>query len=200
MRTDRGIQLLVALAMLLAAFSASCNNSGNAGVYADLTWQVRCNVMRGCVAYPPRDILGFNNEHGHRILCSVVETADSRTLSFSAYARDYGIALFNARFSRAGGTPAGTGCVVSVQEDNTYEGACGGAPPTEAQPCQVTNVQFTRDAEGRSLVQGNIYCVNMSPRAVPNIHRELTAPGTDPSAASSPMTFRFFDCSGYQPD
>ncbi|MDQ3030956.1 MAG: hypothetical protein M3Y87_00945 [Myxococcota bacterium] len=192
--------LVLATTIALGALAAGCGDSGPAGTYASLTWTIRCETMGMCSSYPNRDVDGFHGENGVRIACNVTETETTRTLTFSAYASNYGIQMQNAQFSRGGGTPAGTDCRISVLEDtNNFVGACGGSPPTEVQPCQVNNVQFTTDEEGRSLIRGNIFCVGLSPSAAPNIDRELTAPGTGLAAPTTPMQFDLYDCAGYNP-
>ena len=191
---------VLALSIALGALAAGCGDSGPAGVYASIAWTIRCEMMDGCTAYPTRDVQGFDGENGVRVSCSVTETESSRTLSFSAYAASYGIQMQNASFGRGGGTPAGTDCRITVQEDNTYVGACGGSPPSEGQPCQVNNVQFTTDTEGRSLITGNIFCQGMSPSAAPSIDRELTRPGFDIPSLTAPLEFNLYDCAGYNPD
>jgi hypothetical protein len=188
------------LSVALAGLGGGCNNNRNAGVYADLSWRLRCGTTPGCLGYPDREVAGFNGERGFRISCTVSESETTRTLNFSASGGGYGISVINAQIPRSGTAPVGTGCLLTVQEDNIYEGACGSGPPTPSQPCQMSRVEFTRDEEGRPLVQGSIYCVQIAPRAIPTIDRNLTAPGNGPSADMMPMSFRFFDCTGYQPD
>jgi hypothetical protein len=145
-------------------------------------------------------VLGFDGEGGVRIACQVSETGANRTLTFSAIASGYGLQLQNATFPLAGGAPAAGGCQVRVFDDNNYVGACGGSPPSEAQPCTVNNVVFGRDDEGRSRITGNIYCEGLSPEAAPSIDRELTTPGTDPASRTTPMQFTLYDCPGFNPD
>lgn len=200
MRPNARFLLVLSLSIALGGLAASCGDNGPAGVYMDIQWTIRCIAMGGCTSYPTRDVLGFDGDNGTRLTCSVTESAANRTLTFSATAAGYGLSLRNATFARAGGTPAGTDCQVRVIDDNTYTGACGGLPPTETQPCQVNNVMFTRDAEGRSLITGNIYCQNISPEAAPSIDREVTGPGTAVADRTRPLLFNIYDCPGYNPD
>jgi hypothetical protein len=172
-------------------------------VFADILWRVRCEDMMGCTGYPMRSIFGFDREENQRISCSVIETDSTRILTFSAAyssgSGSYGIALRNATFASGAGSPGGAGCEVSVQEDNSYAGACGGAAPSETQPCQVTGVVFDVDEDARPRISGQIYCRGISPAVAPTINREVTAPGDGPTAAMTPLTFTLYDCNGYTP-
>lgn len=197
MRHARFVSLVASL-LASGTLFLGCNESGPAGVYAYVEWRLRCEEMAGCSAYPDRFVDGFDGE-GASISCNVTETAESRTLNFSAFSSSFGIQLQNAVFPR-GGSAASGGCQVRVLDDNTYVGTCGGAEPTPAQPCQVNNVTFSRDDAGRALIRGQIYCVGISPTAAPTIDRELTAPGNSIEARTSPLTFDLYDCPGYQPD
>lgn len=182
------------------------------GTYARLEWTLRCDGMRGCLTYPTRMVDGFEGENQVRVTCNVTETETTRTLAFSVDAPGYGLSLQRANFPRVGGSPTSGSCLVTVRDDNTYTGACGGATPSPAQPCQVSNVDFTSDPEeeGRSLITGFIYCggtsgsppepFGLSPSAAPTIKRELTAPGTDIASRTRPMRFAFYDCAGFNPD
>lgn len=189
------------------AIGSGCKNEPP-GTYADLQWTIRCDGMRGCLTYPSRSVDGFDGENQVRITCTVIETESTRALSFSVNAPSYGLSLQNATFPRAGGSPTAGPCRVNVQEDNSYSGACGGGAPSPTQPCQVSNVDFTRDPEGRTLITGQIYCggmsgetvIGISPSAAPTIKRELTAPGTEIAARTTPMRFNLYDCPGFNPD
>jgi hypothetical protein len=195
------------LPVALALFCGSCGPSGPTGTFADVRWQLRCEVMRGCIAYPGHDVNGYNGgmdlATGSRyaISCNVTETPTTRTLTFTTYTGGFGLTLRSAQFSRAGGTPTAGGCTVDVQEDNRYTGACGGSPPTAMQPCQVNNVRFTTDvATGSTLITGNIYCIGIAPTADPMRVRELTTVGTDVASRTTPLSFGLYDCPGYTPD
>lgn len=213
MRSHAGFRVLVLGFAVLASSFASCSNSGAAEVFADLRWRVRCETMRMCSGYPDRCILGFDGDTvedcgttiDQRVSCNVIETATTRTLTFNTSATtpgaSYALGITAAAIPRAGGSAGGTGCQVTVREDaTTFTGACGASPPNEAQPCQVSNVRFMVDAEGRTLITGNLYCVNISPAAAMTIDREVTAPGNEPAATTQPMTFSLYDCRGYTPD
>jgi hypothetical protein len=192
-------------AMLM--IGTGCSNAPP-GTYAELDWTIRCEGMRGCLSYMPRSVAGFDGENQIRITCSVTETDSSRSLGFSVNAAGYGFSLQRANFPLTGGSPTAGSCLVTVREDNTYTGACGGATPSPTQPCQVSDVDFTRDGEGRSLITGLIYCggtsgdqvFGLSPSAAPTIKRELTTPGTDIASRTTPMRFSLYDCPGFNPD
>lgn len=205
MRSNAAFRFLVCAAALLASSAASCSTSGPAEVFADLQWRVRCEIMRMCTGYPDRSILGFDGDDGQRISCNVIETADSRTLTFnvsgSTATSSYSLGVTAAVIPRAGGGAGGSGCSVTVREDaTTFTGRCGASPPNDAQPCQINNVRFMVDAEGRSLITGNLYCENISPSAAMTIDREVTAAGDTPDARTTPMAFNLYDCRGYSPD
>lgn len=204
MRSNVGFKLFLAAAALIGVVAVGCSESGPTGVYADIQWQVRCQVMGMCTPSASRSILGFDQDPSfQRVSCNVVETASSRILSFNTRSSDggvpFGLVMTNATFPSSGGSPA-AGCQISVTEgSNTYVGACGGSPPSMTQPCQVTNVTFGVDPteDSRSLIRGEIYCVGVSPNASPNIDRELTAPGG--TAGMEPLIFSFYDCDGFNP-
>ena len=200
MRSNFAFFMAAGFAALAGLSTSSCTSSGPAGVYADIRWQIRCDVMNGCSSYPARDVNGFSGDNGVRVTCTTIESAANRVLSFSVSGSGYSLRLAGASFARNGGSPMGSGCLVTVQEDNVYEGACGASPPSDAQPCRVSDVMFTRDADGRSLITGGIFCQGLSPSAAPGIDRELTASGTSAEATMSPLEFNLYDCNGYTPD
>lgn len=196
-RTSHAIPVILGLA--LAAVGSSCTTTGPAGVYADIQYAVRCEAMGMCPGTVMRDINGFNGTDGLRVSCNVVETATQRILSFSATSRStFGMSVMNATFARGGGSPSGAGCVVEVQDSpNTFRGDCGGAPPSAVQPCQISSVVFTREAEtGSSLITGQMICASLPNRADATILREVTSAGS----AAAPLTFNLYDCTGYNPD
>lgn len=199
-RSNVRFSILIAFSAVLTIAASSCSSSGPAGLYADIQWRVRCEETGGCSGYRDRDVLGFNRENGLTLACSVIESDTTRTLSFSAYTGSFGLELTNATFPRAGGTPQAGGCSVTVQDGNRFQGNCGASPPSDTQPCQVNNVRFERDVDGRALITGNMYCENISPSAAGDLDREVTAPGDDPAAATMPFQFSLYDCSGYTPD
>jgi hypothetical protein len=202
--TFRFSMLLVILAVIGGATFAACSDPGPSGLFIDLQFRLRCIAMGGCVGFSDRNVLGYNGQDGLRLTCSVNETDANRTLTFSASGRDYGISMTNAVFARAGGSPSGTGCTLSVTDSmdgNTYMGICGASDPSEAQPCKVSGVTFGVDAPtGRPLISGNIYCQGISPSAAPGIDRELTGPGNTIDAQTSPVRFNLYDCAGFNPD
>ena len=181
MRSNVGFKLLPAAAALIGLVAVGCSESGPTGVFADIQWQVRCQVMGMCTPAAARIIYGFDGDDAQRISCNVTETDTTRILSFntrgSLASVPYGLTMINATFPSGGGSPS-AGQVTVTEGSNTYVGACGGSPPSMTQPCQVTNVTFGDDGEGRSLITGEIYCVGISPNASPNIDHE---PGLNPS-------------------
>lgn len=190
--------LFTVLTLGLFGLVSGCPSNDPAGVYADIQYAVRCEMMGMCPGTVQRDINGFNGEGALRVTCRVTDSGDQRILNFSAASgSSYGITITNASFPRAGGSP-GAGCSVTVTDGpNTFTGTCGGAAPSAAQPCQISSVAFTTEVEtGSPLITGQMLCEGLPNRADATRVREVTGP----AAAGGPLTFNIYDCTGYMPD
>ena len=110
MRSNVGFKLLPAAAALIGLVAVGCSESGPTGVFADIQWQVRCQVMGMCTPSAGRSILGFDGQDGQRISCNVVETDSSRILSFntrgSVASVPFALTMTMATFPTSGGSPA----------------------------------------------------------------------------------------------
>lgn len=188
----------------LVALLAGCGDPNAGALFADIQYATRCDIVGGCSGRVDHDICGFNNgdacegvEGTAIISCSVTETESTRTISFSArQGSGFNVSINRLTVPRTGGSATGGDCNVSVTEGaNTYAGPCGGSTPSEAQPCQVTNVTFM-DEMGNPEFEGNVFCQNLANRATPSLKIEVTAIGAGPGPASSPARFRIANCDG----
>lgn len=168
------------------------------GLSAELGWRLRCDATGGGCLYLDHVVAGNDGDGDLDLTCSVVETAAARTVTLGASIGSlYTLAMQNVEIPRGSFGPPGTsGELVVLEQSEVYVGACGGAPPSPMQACQVT-IGFTTDADG-SLIVGEISCAGMVPFRGTMPLRELTAPGD--AGATSPATFRYHHCRGYTPD
>jgi hypothetical protein len=186
---------------------AACGDPNAGALFADIQYRARCEETPHCGAYVDRDVCGYNRSDAcetdapeAQLSCSIIEGEGTRTLSFSAsQGGGFSLAVTGAVIPEAGGVAMGAGCSVSVVEGaNSYRGDCGSSVPSEAQPCQITNVEFYDD-EGNPTVEGEIFCQYLPNISMPNFHVEVTAP-TDGSPAFSSVTPPVEICNTYSPD
>lgn len=202
-RTLRGILV----GSLVTTGLIGCGDPNAGALFADIQYATDCEETRGCTPAPNRDICGINDgdpcpEVGGtaQLSCVVSESEGStRTLSFSAsQGSDFSIRVQLAAIPFAGGSAGGGSCSVTIVDGpNTHVGACGSGTPTEAQPCQISNVQFCDDL-GNPTVRGNIYCQHLPNRANPLQRLEVHAKGSDATAVMSPGSFRLANCDGLE--
>lgn len=189
----------------LAAGSAlsSCGTNTPPPVYAEATWQVRClrfdgtPMPSGCSEPPVRGVFGYNGTDRQQVSCSILENGAVRTINFRAAGQGadgvpFSIALINASIPTAGGTPSGS-CTFSFSEGNTYSAPCGGAEPSERQPCQVRDIEFG-ELDGSTTMRAEVYCIEAPSTVDSNIHRGATLPGSGSGQALTPFPITFYDC------
>ncbi len=188
----------------LAVLLAGCGDPHAGALFADIQYSTRCDNGGGCPGRADHDICGFNNSDPCEsvpgtpvISCSVVETETTRTISFTArQGSGFSIGIANLQVPITGGSSTGGACRVTVSEGaNSYRGGCGGSPPSEAQPCQITDVTFSDDM-GNAELEGKIFCQELANVAQPSLSIEVTAIGAGPMSASSPGRFRISNCDG----
>ncbi|MBX3269611.1 MAG: hypothetical protein KF729_05090 [Sandaracinaceae bacterium] len=196
------------LAPTLLSFGLLACGDPNAGaLFADIQYGTSCENTRGCTPAPNRDICGINNSDPcdatgtpATLSCTVAEVEGStRTVSFSAMqGGGFSISVRQAIIPFGGGSAGGGSCTVTITDGpNTHVGACGSSTPSEAQPCQISNVEFCDDA-GNPTVRGNLRCQFLRNQANPTLELELHARGSDVMALNSPGTFRLANCSGLE--
>lgn len=192
----------IGLTLLLGL--AGCGDPNAGALFADIQYATRCEMTLGCEGAENRDICGFNLSDPCEgfvdeatVSCSVRQDDATRTINFSArQGAGYSLAVSNLQVPRDGGSATGGECRVTVVEGaNTYSGLCGGSPPSEAQPCQITNVVFSDDM-GNPQFEGDIFCQFLANRATPTLQIEVTAIGSGPTPASEPGRFRLVNCGG----
>jgi len=183
---------------------AGCGDPNAGALFADIQYGTECDVTRGCEPAPNRDICGINQSDpcaevgGQATLsCSVVETADTRMVTFSAsQGGPFSLSVMQMIVPLAGGSAGGGSCNVRVVDGaNTYTGVCGSSTPTALQPCQISNVRFYDDM-GNPTLEGDIFCQMLPNRTSPLLQLELHAKGSDAMATVSPGSFRLANCDG----
>src|SRR5690606_31964783 len=127
-------------------------NAGAGPLFADIQYATRCEATLGCAGVIDHDICGFDGaehcvdgEPSPSLSCTVIEGDATRLIGFSAQQGEgASIAVTDLAVTVTGGSPSpGGACRVTVQEGaSTYSGSCGAAAPSEAQPCQISDVQF----------------------------------------------------------
>ena len=174
-------------------------------LFAAIQYATRCEATLGCAGPVNHDICGFDGaepcEEGEpsvSMSCTTVEGDATRLISFSAQQGEgYSIAVTNLAVSVSGGSPTpGGSCRVTVQEGaSTYSGSCGGDAPSEAQPCQISNVEFYDD-RGNPTVSARISCRFLASEASPDLEIEVTDLGAGPGAAGTAGRIRIANCPG----
>ncbi|MEZ4254889.1 MAG: hypothetical protein R3A78_04110 [Polyangiales bacterium] len=190
------------LLALLCILVSACGSDEGAEIQADLAWRTTCDEAGGCLD-SQHVILAIDGERSHRITCDINNAGEGAyVINFEAYKnesgdRDYGIGIRNAAFTENGGQITGTSCVLSMEEEgNTYEGKCGSQSPSEAQPCQINNIEISDSSDG-PVISGDILCVGLPSSIAPldaTKHREVR--NSNPSD-DGPMTFRMTNCRGF---
>jgi len=181
-------------------------DAGGPSLFADIQYGIDCTETGGCVAQPDRDICGIHlgeacaEVEGETVIsCTVTQTGDVRSLTFSAsQGLGYAISIREAEIPVAGGSAEGAACAARVIDGpNTFQGACGSAPPSESQPCQISDVRWYDDA-GNPTVEGRIFCQNLPNQANPAVQLALHAKGSDSMATMTPGSFRLANCDGLE--
>ncbi len=196
------IASFMVLSAALALF-AGCNNTTPPRLYATMSWKMRCpdaadiamGCSMGCTEGQDRLIDNFAGVEGVSITCNVTETASSRILNFRlGNSAGQSVTFQNVEVPHDGG-PALRG-TVRFREDNDYTGAAGSATPTATQPCQITNVAFSREAtSGDPTITGEVFCDMMKADADMRICRGLSREG-GVGTATVPAEFTIYGCPG----
>ncbi len=187
---------LVLLA-LVALGSVSCGGDGGT-MFADARWQVRCppGFPMCSRAGEPVDIFAYDGDEGVQVSCAANPAGDSLIINFQvARGSDPSFAVDGLVTGPDGGGVRGGACTVTVVDDgNTFQGACGPNPPSDAQPCQITSVAFDEEAEtGDPRITTRIFCSHIPAPANPMlIQRDVTLP----MAPSEPATIAILNCDG----
>jgi hypothetical protein len=193
---------LLALTVVAVAALTSCNSTP-ARVYADIIYQVRClhadgTPVMGCTEPAPRSILGYAGA-GLSLSCSIRTSGTSRVVNFSATqtladGTRTGVSLQGATVATAGGTPSGQSSFTFF-DGNRYDAVAGSAPPSAAQPCQISSITFNTDSmTGGPRMDVNVLCRDASsnPATSPETLRGVSSQ-MDPSM---PFTIHMYDCPG----
>ncbi len=196
--------VLSTMGLVLLLGLAGCGDPNAGALYADIQYATRCEMTLGCSGVVDHDICGFNRSDPcvegapePSLSCSATEADGTRSLRFSAsQGSGFSISVSGLVVPTNGGSAMGSSCRVTVLEGaNTYQGSCGGSPPSEAQPCQISDVVFIDD-EGNPTFEARVFCQFLQNQASPSLEIEVTAVGAGPTPASTPARFRFANCSG----
>ena len=189
------------LVLLLAA----CGGDDGVGLFADVQWQVRCpRDLSGCSRDGEDvDVFASEGDDGVAISCQVDESGGNRFVRFSVGEGGRRLAVQGIQVGEGGGPVTGTGCRVTVVDDSTtYEGACGSAPPSASQPCQISGLQFIEDRVddtdtgrfGPEVVM-QMSCIGVTAAADPTrFRRDLYRSRTTGTTAAN---IRFINCPGF---
>lgn len=206
----------VTLCLFVAAslFGAACTDShgthADAGpnperpLFADAQWAIRCEATPGCTGSTDVDVCGFDGGPSCDaesvpvdMSCSVTEDGPTRTFTFQIRQSGPSLTIEGAEVAIGGGDVTGD-CVVTVTDaEGTYRGACGSAPPSAAQPCQILGVEF-HDDMGNPVFTGRIFCQGLAAEASGSGEREITAAGDGTAPSSRPGHFRIANCPGLE--
>jgi hypothetical protein len=190
---------LLVLSAALALFVGACNNQTESRLFATMNWKMRCpdaadfanGCSMGCTEGLNRGVNNFAGVEGVSISCNVTEQPTSRSLNFRiGTSSGQSVSFQNVAVPTTGGSAlSGT---VRFREDNDYTGLAG-----PGQPCQVTNVTFTREdtSGGDTVIRGSVLCRAMRADADNRICRGLTDPN-GPSGTAVGADFEIFACPG----
>jgi hypothetical protein len=180
-------------------------DAGAGALFADLQYAIRCEATLGCAGVIEHDICGFDEGDTcvdgappASLSCTVIEGDATRLIRFSAQqGGGSSIAVTDLAVIVTGGSPSpGGACRVTVQEGaSTYSGSCGPAAPSDAQPCQISDVRFVDDA-GNPTVEARMLCQFLENEANPALEIEVTAIGVGPAPAGTPARIRIANCAG----
>lgn len=193
-------RFVLCIALLAAALAAGCGNDARPP-YVIADWAVRCDsVMMMCSPPPARSITG-ENVAGNTVSCVVNETDDARTVTVTAGglagSERYQVQVTAARVPRGGGFAAGGTCRVLVTEgSNRYSAACGSAPPSTEQPCQVEIDFDYDDVVMTPTANVRVLCDHMPNEVSAEVLRGLGAP----TASATPAELVFYHCTGLTAD
>jgi len=196
--------VITSLLALVPGSLVGCGGDDPSPLFADVQWQIQCRCMGMCSGIPGRDINHLDGEEGHRVACEVFSRGDRSVLTASAFqGSSYGIEIRDAEFPPGGGPVSGSGCTVRVVESgNEYRAACGANPPSESQPCRISELMETEDEDGNPQIQGKLVCAGLPATAGSMTVRELTFPRASvdstmcPFPTPDPAQFRFVNCRG----
>lgn len=199
MRTNV-LRLLVGISLLAVG---GCGDPNAGALFADFPYATRCEETLGCSGPQMHDVCGFNlsdpcvdGAPQAQLSCNVTATDTARTLNFSAsQGGGFSLRVSGAVVANAGGPATGSCEVTVVEGPNTYEGVCGSSLPSEAQPCQISAVEFFDDM-GNPSFRGQIWCQHLPNRATPTLKIEVTDNGNSPEDRMTPARFRFANCNG----
>lgn len=145
-----------------------------------LVYQLRCDVAGGCVQPPSRRLVGEDATPGFNLQCSVTRSGEQATLQALAFfGTEYGVEIERAAFDFDSGELARGDCRIQVQEDLSYQGACGPDTPSAAQPCRVGPIDLTEPG----LIRIPLLCIGLPAQSAPNRVREVTDPDDSGTAA-----------------
>ena len=180
-------------------------DAGAGPLFADIQYATRCEATLGCAGTIDHDICGFDDaepceegEPSPSLSCTVIEGDATRVIHFNAQqGGGSSIAVTDLAVIVTGGSPSlGGACHVTVQEGaSTYSGSCGADAPSEAQPCQISDVEFLDDA-GNPTVTARMLCQFLENEANPALEIEVTAIGAGPTPAGTPARIRLANCAG----
>jgi len=192
------------MGLVLLLGIAGCGDPNAGALFAEIQYATRCEMTRGCPGVVDHDICGFNRsdpcEEGMveaTLGCEATERDGTRSLTFSArQGSNVSLSVSGLVVPTNGGSAMGSSCRVTVREGaNTYSGSCGGSAPSEAQPCQINEVEFFDDM-GNPTFEARLFCQFLENQASPALAIEVTAVGAGPMPASTPARIRFANCTG----
>jgi hypothetical protein len=212
------------MGLVLLLGIAGCGDPNAGALFAEIQYATRCELTLGCSGVEDHDICGFNSSDPcdmaegtpeASLSCSATEAEGTRSLRFSAsQGGGFSVSVSGLVVPTNGGSAMGGSCRVTVREGaNTYEGSCGGSAPSEAQPCQITDVTFYDDM-GNPTFEADLFCQFLANQANPALQIEVTARGaggpafggTPPMSicataspsppACTPARIRFANCDG----
>jgi hypothetical protein len=190
---------------------AGCDDA-QGDLFVDIRWQVKCpQGAPSCFPsqHPAHDIFTFAGGTSNEdpplplALSCLVEPrgADSVLWSFSAVTSEYRLTIRNAVIPRTGGPVSGDDCTVEfVDAVNTYVGACGSAPLSDAQPCRFSSVGFAYEDRVMGLLgptlSTSLVCEGVVAPSTPILVRNLYAPDVRGERVNGLVPINIVNCEG----
>jgi hypothetical protein len=192
------VRKLSLLGLPVLALLSSCGVEANA-VYADVRWWATCPTVNpwACPATKKHDFQQFDGDivEGtlYRASCTAVESNNQLSVSFTVQDGEDALDVRGIVTGVNGGSVLSGGCSVQMTESgNSFEGDCGAATPSAAQPCQIQNVAVDRnDPDGKSVTV-RMSCDRLPWDAQPTLGFNVR----DAANTVSPAELRLANCIG----
>jgi len=184
----------------LVGLFASCGG-GSSAVFGDAVWQVQCPAgSTGCpMGGDEVNVFNFDGDEGVTAECQVFDGGGDEIIVDLAvgYGRDPRLSITGLVTGTDGGPVRGQSVVTFTDDSNTYGGGtlgtAGANVPSDAQPCQISDVVVDRAGVDGPEIRFSLLCRSVPAAAAPTrLQRDLTRPRN----STEPAQIRMIFCEG----